>query len=122
MENLKDPRMQIPADLNHVQKNIEDAADNRKKEIKDETKQELSTLKNEMKDLKNTSKECYKRFKDEMKDSNDPAKNEKISAAKAMSKVTEKNIQTDYEVTKHSIEDTKDNRLNSIDNMMSDND
>jgi len=118
MEEQRDPRIQIYANLDHVQSDLEKAADERKKEIKQEAKDQISSLKDGVKDLKGEAKDSYKDYKDMKKESDDPLAKEKISTAKEASKVVEKGIEQDYEETKAKIERDAEHRINSIDNML----
>ena len=120
MENSRDPRIQIHADLNDVQKDIEKAAEDRKDEIKQEMKDHKKTLKDEAKDLKQEAKDNYKDYKEYKKDSNDPVTDEKIATAKKASKVVTKSIDLDYQDTKDQIDMEADERIESIDRMFDD--
>lgn len=120
MENSRDPRIQIHADLNEVQKEIEKAAEDRKDEIKQEMKDHKKTLKDEAKDLKQEAKDNYKDYKEYKKDSNDPVADEKIATAKKASKVVTKSIDLDYQDTKDQIDMEADERMESIDRMFDD--
>ncbi|MDU1904341.1 MAG: hypothetical protein E6772_06100 [Dysgonomonas sp.] len=122
MEENRDPRIQIYANLDNVQNEIEKAAKDRKSEIKQEAKDQINSLKDEVKDLKDEAKESFKNYKEMKKDSDDPLAKEKISTAKEASKVIEKGIDNDYEQTKNRIEKEAEFRLNSIDNMLEEND
>jgi len=122
MENSKDPRIQIYTNLDNVQDDIEKAADERKREIKQEAKDQIDSMKDGVKDLKQEAKDSFKSYKEYKKDSDDPVADEKISTAKEATKVVQKNIENDYEETKKKIEDEADMRINSIDNMLDDSD
>ena len=120
MDNSKDPRVQIHADLNEVQKEIEKAAEDRKDEIKQEIKDHKKTLKEEAKDLKQEAKDDYMDYKEYKKDSNDPVADEKIATAKKASKVVTKSIDIDYQDTKDQIDAEAEDRIESIDRMFDD--
>jgi len=120
MELNQDPRIQIDANLDDVQKDIENAAKERKDEIKNQADEDMKSVKNEMKDLKQEAKDSYKEYKERMKDSDDPYSKEKISAAKEAHKIINKDIEADYQQTKDQIEKDVDYRVNSIDNMFDD--
>ncbi|MCD7900324.1 MAG: hypothetical protein LUH22_10765 [Bacteroides sp.] len=122
MEESKDPRIQIHANLEDVQKEIEQAAKDRKSEIDEEMKDQKKALKNEMKDLKDEAKSGYEEYKTYKKDSEDPAASEKVSTAKEASKVIKKNIEVDYEESKEQLDRDADMRKESIDRMLDDSD
>jgi len=120
METNKDPRLQIYANLDNVQDDIEKAAKERKDEIRDEAQRQIDSLKQGVDDLKQEAKNSFEHYKGRKKDSDDPIADEKISIAKEASKVVEKNIEDDYRQTKDQIEEDVDRRLKSIDNMLED--
>jgi len=122
MENSQDPRIQIHANLDDVQKEIEKAAEDRKDEIKQEMKDHKSTLKDEVKDLKQEAKDSYKEYKEYKKDSEDPVADEKIATAKQASKVVTKSIDLDYQDTKDQIDMEAEDRMKSIDRMFDNSD
>lgn len=122
MEDKRDPRFQIHADLDQVQKDIEKAADDRKSEIKQEIKDQKKSLKEEAKDLKQEAKDNYKEYKDYKKESEDPLADEKIATAKKASKVVTKGIDLDYNDSKDMLEKEAEKRMESIDMMLSDSD
>lgn len=120
MENKQDPRIQIYADLNKVQQEIDDAAKERIKEIKKEVKEDTKAIKNEMKGLKKEAKESLENYKECLENSNDPTAKEKVSTAEEVHKVIEKNIDIDYQQTKDQLTREKDYRISSIENMLDD--
>lgn len=122
MEDKRDPRFQIHADLDQVQKDIEKAADDRKSEIKQEIKDQKKSLKEEAKDLKQEAKDSYKEYKDYKKESDDPLADEKIATAKKASKVVTKGIDIDYNDSKDMLDKEAERRMESIDMMLSDSD
>lgn len=120
MDNIRDPRIQIPTNLNEVQKEMEQAVSDREKEIKQEMADHKKSLKEEVKGLKQEVDNRYTDYKDYKKDSGDPVSDEKVSTAKEASKVMKKNIELDYEETIDRIEEEGNRRLESLDNMMKD--
>lgn len=122
MEESRDPRIQIYANLDNVQNDIEKAAKDRIDEIKNEAKEEKKSVKDGVKDLKQTAKDSYKEYKDFKKDSGDPLADEKISTAKEATRVVQKGIDHDHEQTKNQIDYHAEERINSIKNMLDDSD
>jgi len=120
MDERRDPRILIYSNLDNVQKDIEQAAKDRKDEIRSQMEQEKKSLKDGVKDLKQEAKDSYKEYKEYKKDSNDPAAGHKISAAKDVSKAIEKGIENDYQDTVDRMERDAEHRMNSIDNMLKD--
>ena len=118
MESTKDPRIQIPTDLETVQQEIEKAAKERQDQLKNEAKEELKSVKEEAKELKDYVDNNYKGFKVGMKDSELPYSKEVVSTAKEASKVIKKGIDADLEETKDRINFDRDQRISSIDNML----
>lgn len=120
MDESRDPRIQIYANLDDVQKEIEQAAKERKDEIRSEAKEYQKSVRAEMKDLIKETKDCFRQYQDYKKSTDDPIASEKISTAKEASKVVEKGIKNDYEETKDRIDREAEHRINSIDNMFGD--
>jgi len=120
MENNNDPRIQIYANLDNVQDEIEKSAKDRKDEIKQAAKDHIDDIKDGMKNLKQEAKDSFEDYKQKKKDSDDPLAKEKIATAKEATKVVHKNIENDYEETKDKIEREAEHRINSIDNMLND--
>lgn len=118
MENTKDPRIQIPTDLETVQQEIEKAAKERRDQIRNEAKDELKSVKEEAKELKDDVDNNFKGFKGGMKDSELPYSREVVSTAKEASKVIKKGIDADLEESQDRINFDRDQRINSIDNML----
>lgn len=122
MEDSRDPRIQIYANLDNVQNDVENAADSRKVQIKKEAEGDINDIKGQMKDLKQVADDHFKEYKERKKNSDDPRADEKISAAKDITKAIKKEIEVDYEDTKDRIEKDRDHRLDSIDNMLNESD
>jgi len=118
MDNIQDPRIQIPTNLDEVQKEIEQAVDDRKKEIKQEMKDQRDSLKEEVKDLKQEAKDQYKDYKDYKKDSDDPVAKEKVAIKKEVSSVVTKNIEQDYSETMDRLDREEEERIASLDRML----
>jgi len=117
MDENRDPRIQIYANLDNVQKEIDSAAKDRIKEIRNEADDDIKSLKKEAKDLKHEAKNQFEEYKKRMENSDDPDAKEKISMAKDASKMVERDIEDDYQQTRVDIENEVDMRINSIDDM-----
>lgn len=68
----------------------------------------------------NVSKDSFNEYKNEKKDSDDPIAKEKISAAREINKVVEKQIEEDYQQTVNEIENDASKRIESINKMLQD--
>lgn len=120
MNESRDPRILIYSNLDNVQKDIEQAAQERKNEIKGEMKDQKKSLKDGVKDLKQEVKDNFKEYKEYKKESGDPLADQKISTAKEASKVVEKGIDHDHKTSLDRIDREAEHRMNSIDNMLKD--
>jgi len=120
MNEKRDPRILIYSNLDNVQKDIEDAAKDRRDEIKNEIKDQKKSLKDGVKDLKQEVKDNFNDYREYKKNSGDPLADQKISTAKEASKVIEKGIDNDHQASLDRIDREAEHRLNSIDNMLQD--
>jgi len=120
MDSKQDPRIQIYANLDDVQKDIEQAAKDRKDQIKSQAKDDKKAIKDERKDLQQGVKDDYKEYKDKIKDRDDPYSKEKSNIAKEAHNIMKKDIEADYNETIDRIDMDADERINSIDNMLAD--